>query len=138
MVLAPKAELDLQSNPVVLQGSISCIFRNPNSTRERMMSTNAILRAAVLIAAALCLSLATGATVFGQDVGIDVGAGVFKAKNPESRRTTTKPATGTTRPASRTGTAKPNSNVAERVEELLDKGNEARDARKYTEAEDAY
>src|ERR1043165_8062430 len=101
-----------------------------------MMSTNAILRAAILISAALCLSLAMGATVFGQDVGVDVGAGVFKAKNPESKRTT-KPATGT-KPPSRTGTAKPNSNVAERVEDLLDKGNEARDARKYTEAEEAY
>ena len=57
------------------------------------MSTNAILRAALLISAALCLSLATGATVFGQDVGVDVGAGVFKAKNPESKRA--KPAPGT-------------------------------------------
>ena len=79
------------------------------------MSTNAILRAAVFIGAALCLSLATGAAVFGQDVGVDVGAGVFKAKNPESKKATTKPATGT-KPASRPGTAKPNSNVAERVE----------------------
>ena len=101
------------------------------------MSTNAILRAAVLIAAAFCLSLATGATVFGQDVGVDVGAGVFKAKNPEAKKTT-KPATGT-KPPSRTGTGKPtNANVAERVEDLLDKGNNARDARKYTEAEEAY
>ena len=102
------------------------------------MSTNAILRAALLISAALCLSLATGATVFGQDVGVDVGAGVFKAKNPEAKRTP-KPATGTKPPASRPGTGKPTGpNVAERVEELLDKGNEARDARKFTEAEDAY
>ena len=102
------------------------------------MSTNAILRVALLISAALCLSLATGATVFGQDVGVDVGAGVFKAKNPESKRT--KPAAGTKPPAGRTtGTGKPKtSNVAERVEELLDKGNEARDARKFAEAEDAY
>ena len=101
------------------------------------MSTNAILRAALLISAALCLSLATGATVFGQDVGVDVGAGVFKAKNPESKRT--KPAAGT-KPANRpTGTAKPkNTAVAERVEELLDKGNEARDGRKFAEAEEAY
>jgi protein O-GlcNAc transferase len=103
-----------------------------------MMSTYAILRAALLILAALCLSLATGATVFGQDVGVDVGAGVFKAKNPESKKTP-KPATGT-KPANRTtGTAKPKtSNVTEHVEELLDKGNDARDARKFVEAEDAY
>jgi len=86
------------------------------------MSTNAILRAAFLISAALCLSLATGATVFGQDVGVDVGAGVFKAKNPESKRSA-KPAAGTKPPASRPGTGKPKTSaVAERVEELLDKG----------------
>src|SRR5690348_10929819 len=103
-----------------------------------MMSTNAILRAAVLISAALCLSLAMGATVFGQDVGVDVGAGVFKPKNPESKRTT-KPATTGTKPANRTGTGKPvSANVAEKVEDLLDKDNEARDARKYADAEAAY
>ena len=103
------------------------------------MSTNAILRAALLISAALCLSLATGATVFGQDVGVDVGAGGFKAKNPESKRTP-KPAAGTKPPASRPGTGKPKASpaVAERVEDLLDKGNEARDARKFAEAEEAY
>ena len=102
------------------------------------MSTNAILRAAVLISAALCLSLAMGATVFGQDVGVDVGAGVFKPKNPESKRTT-KPVTTGTRPANRTGTAKPvTPNVAEKVEDLLDKGNEARDARKFADAEASY
>ena len=104
------------------------------------MSTNAILRAALLISAALCLSLTTGATVFGQDVGGDVGAGagIFRAKNPESKRPA-KPATGTKPPAGRPGTGKPkNSAVAERVEDLLDKGNQARDARKFAEAEEAY
>jgi len=104
------------------------------------MSTNAILRAAFLISAAFCLSLAMGAPVFGQEVGGDVGAGagIFRAKNPESKRSA-KPAAGTKPPASRAGTAKPKtSNVAERVEDLLDKGNEARDARKFSEAEDAY
>ena len=105
------------------------------------MSNYAILRAALLISAALCLSLATGATVFGQDVGGDVGAGagIFRAKNPEAKKPA-KPANTGTKPANRTtGTGKPKtSNVAERVEELLGKGNEARDARKFVEAEDAY
>lgn len=104
------------------------------------MSTNAILRAVVLISAALCLSLATGATLFGQDVGGDVGAGagIFRAKNPEAKKPA-KPAAGTKPPAGRPGTGRPKtSNVAERVEDLLDKGNEARDARKFAEAEDAY
>src|SRR5919206_1462167 len=115
-------------------------YIGPRGTyKERMMSTNAILRAALLISAALCLSLATGASVFGQDVGVDVGAGVLKAKNPESKRTPN-PAAGTKPPASRPGTGKPKTTpaVAERVEDLLDKGNEARDARKFAEAEEAY
>ncbi|HEX5885474.1 MAG TPA: tetratricopeptide repeat protein [Pyrinomonadaceae bacterium] len=99
------------------------------------MGLNAILRAAALSFAALCLSL--GASVSAQDVGGDVsgGAGIFRAKNPETKK---KP--GTAKPANRTtGPTNPRaSNVAERVEDLLDKGNEARDARKFTEAEDAY
>ena len=106
------------------------------------MSTYAILRAALLSLAALCLSLATGATVFGQDVGGDVGAGagIFRAKNPEAKKPAKPAATGT-KPANRptTGTNRPKtSNVAERVEELLDKGNEARDGRRLSEAEGAY
>lgn len=103
------------------------------------MSTKAILRAMVLSSAALCLSLGVVANAVAQDVGIDPGgAGLFRAKNPEAKKTTKPPATGT-KPTRTTGPARPaRSNVAERAEELLDKGNEARDARKFTEAEDAY
>ena len=45
------------------------------------MSTKAILRVMVL-------SLVAGATAFGQDVGADVGAGagIFRAKNPETKK----------------------------------------------------
>jgi tetratricopeptide (TPR) repeat protein len=100
-----------------------------------MMSTNAILRAAGLSLAALCLSVFPVASVKGQDVGVDPGGGLFRAKNPETK----KPATGT-KPTNRTtGPARPRpSNVAERVEDLLDKGNQARDERKFAEAETAY
>src|SRR5687768_461201 len=105
-----------------------------------MMSTNAMLRVAVLGLASLCLSLVTAATAFGQDVGADVGvgAGIFRAKNPETKRST-KPGPGT-KPGNRTTgpTRTRGSNAAERVEDLLDKGNEARDARKFVEAEEAY
>jgi tetratricopeptide (TPR) repeat protein len=104
------------------------------------MKANAILRAAVLSSAAFCLSLGMVASINAQDVGADVGggAGIFRAKNPETKKSSTKPAAGT-KPASRTtGTRARASNVAERVEDLLDKGNEARDARKFTEAEEAY
>jgi tetratricopeptide (TPR) repeat protein len=101
------------------------------------MSTNAMLRAAVLISAALCLSLSAGAVVFAQDVGADVGggAGIFRAKNPETKKNAAKP--GTTKPASRTAKSTRASNT-ERLEDLLDKGNEARDARKFAEAEESY
>ena len=59
------------------------------------MSTNAILRAAILSSVALCLSVGTVATVQAQDVGggIGGGAGIFRAKNPETKKSGTKPAT---------------------------------------------
>jgi tetratricopeptide (TPR) repeat protein len=103
------------------------------------MSIKAILRAAVLSSAALCLSLMAGATALAQDVGADVGAGagIFRAKNPETKKSA-KPTAGTKPPSRTTGTRPTRSNVAERVEDLLDKGNEARDGRKFVEAEDAY
>ena len=105
------------------------------------MSTKAVLRAMVLSSAALCLTLVAGAIAFAQDVGADVGAGagIFRARNPESKKSAAKPAAGAKPPSRTTGTARPTrSNVSERAEELLDKGNEARDARKFAEAEDAY
>lgn len=104
------------------------------------MTTKAILRATVLSSAALCLSLVTGASAFAQDVGADVGAGagIFRAKNPETKKSA-KPTAGTKPPGRTTGPTRPTrSNVAERVEDLLDKGNEARDARRFAEAEDSY
>jgi len=97
------------------------------------MSTKAILRVMVL-------SLMAGATAFAQDVGADVGAGagIFRARNPETKKSP-KSTAGTKPPSRTTGPTRPTrSNVAERVEDLLDKGNEARDTRRFTEAEDAY
>jgi tetratricopeptide (TPR) repeat protein len=105
------------------------------------MSTNALLRVAVLSLAALCLSLWTVSAAFGQqDPGSDIGggAGIFRPKNPETKKAS-KPNTGTKPPTRTTGPARPRpSAVAEHVEELLDKGNEARDAKKYADAESAY
>jgi tetratricopeptide (TPR) repeat protein len=102
-----------------------------------MMSTKAILRAAFLSSAVLCLSLWTVPIVHGQDVGGDVGggAGIFRAKNPETKKSAAKPGAGA-KPANRTAAATRVN--AERVEDLLDKGNEARDARKFSDAETAY
>ncbi len=104
------------------------------------MSTKALLRVAVLSLAALCLSLWTVSAALGQGTGSDIGggAGIFRPKNPETKKTP-KPNTGTKPPTRTTGSTHPRpSAVTERVEELLDKGNEARDAKKYADAESAY
>jgi tetratricopeptide (TPR) repeat protein len=106
------------------------------------MKAFAILRA-VLISTAVCLGISSGVSgVLGQDVGADVGggAGIFRAKNPETKRRA-KPATPVIKPSNRTAsrtTRASNSNSEDRVEELLDKGNEFRDARKFSEAEESY
>ncbi|HEX7330516.1 MAG TPA: tetratricopeptide repeat protein [Pyrinomonadaceae bacterium] len=101
--------------------------------------TKAVLRSMVLSSAVLCLTLGVVVNALAQDVGIDPGgAGLFRAKNPETKKSA-KPAAGTKPPSRTTGSTRPpRSNVTERVEELLDKGNEARDARRFVEAEDAY
>src|ERR1044072_5424177 len=103
-----------------------------------MMGTTAILRAAILSSAALCLGLWTAGSVHAQDVGGDVGggAGIFRAKNPETKKSASKPVAGAKPPANRP--APTTRATAERVEDLLDKGNEARDARKFADAETAY
>jgi tetratricopeptide (TPR) repeat protein len=68
--------------------------------------------------------------------GVGGGAGIFRAKNPETKKSTAKPTTTGTKPANRpTAGSRVN---AERVEDLLDKGNEARDGRKFADAETAY
>ncbi len=79
----------------------------------------------------LLLCLLVGATgALAQDVGGDASVGIFRAKNPEARRRT--------RPPVRRGTRPPVSNLEDRVEDLLAKGNEFRDARRFAEAETSY
>ena len=103
------------------------------------MRANARLRAVFLLAAALCLSLSIGtAAVLAQDVGADVGGGAFRAKNPETqKKSTAKPST-TAKPGARTGNSGPSRAVAERIEDLLEAGNQARDSRNFAAAEQAY
>ncbi|HSE21743.1 MAG TPA: tetratricopeptide repeat protein [Pyrinomonadaceae bacterium] len=104
------------------------------------MRANANLRVLVLSVACFSICLFAAGAVFAQDVGADVGggAGIFRAKNPETKAKSKAPSTSTkssNRPA-------PNRSkgpaLEERVEELLEKGNSFRDARKYSEAEAAY
>jgi tetratricopeptide (TPR) repeat protein len=101
------------------------------------MRTNAILRAVVLNAAASCLILVLVPVVLAQDVGGDIGgAGIFRAKNPETKKSGNKSAA--TKPGNRSAGRARSNVVSERVESLLDKGNEARDARNFAEAEESY
>src|SRR5205085_4899430 len=92
---------------------------------------------------------ALAGTVLAQEAGGDLGggAGIFRPKNPETkRRSTTGGRTPTTsgRTSGRTnsGTGRPAALppevIEERFEDALDAGNSARDARKYAEAEKAY
>jgi tetratricopeptide (TPR) repeat protein len=81
-----------------------------------------------------------GVRALGQDVGADVGggAGIFRPKNPEAKKRSNRPAPvvrrgSTTRTSRATSAA-----LADRIEELLDKGNQFRDARRFAEAEAAY
>lgn len=103
------------------------------------MGASSIFRSALLFITA-CLSVA-GVCVVGQDVGADVGggAGIFRAKNPETKKRTSKPSTPVTKRGSPSRTAAPTTpTIEDRIEDLLDKGNQFRDARRYAEAEDAY
>src|SRR5713101_3295553 len=115
----------------------------------------AIVRAVWMSGAALCLSFSLSVLrTSAQDVGADVGggAGIFRPKNPETKivripkkdpepkKRPAKPLTPVTNPSHRTTSRKTtkSANVEDRVEELLDKGNQSRDARKFSEAEEAY
>ena len=97
----------------------------------------------VLILTSICLGLSLFTfSAFGQDVGADVGggAGIFRPKNPETKRAN-KPTSSSTKPSSRTtsrSTRATTASVADRVEELLDKGNQFRDSRRFAEAEESY
>ncbi|HXM35893.1 MAG TPA: tetratricopeptide repeat protein [Pyrinomonadaceae bacterium] len=97
------------------------------------MKFHAIMKGAFISVVACCvLSLTTG-LASAQSVGDDIGAGVFKPKNPETKRRTPKSVKPVTKP-----TRKPDTALDDRIDDLLDKGNNARDAKKYGEAQEAY
>ncbi|HKZ80245.1 MAG TPA: tetratricopeptide repeat protein [Pyrinomonadaceae bacterium] len=107
------------------------------------MTRYAIIRA-FWICAVLGLPVMVGLkTVAAQDVGAEIGggAGIFRPKNPETKKRPGKPLAPVTKPSTRTASRRSGSSsgsIVERVEDLLDKGNEARDARRFGDAETAY
>jgi len=104
------------------------------------MRANATLRMLVLSVACFSVCLLAASAVWAQDVGADVGggAGIFRAKNPETKAKSKGPATSN-KPSNRpTGNRPKSPAVEEKIEDLLEKGNGFRDERKYAEAENAY
>lgn len=106
------------------------------------MKASSIIRASLsLIALSFCLS-AAGLDARGQDVGVDVGggAGIFRPKNPETRKRTgrTAPSTRRTPAPGPRATGPSSAEIEDRVDDLLEKGNQFRDARRFAEAEDSY
>ena len=113
-----------------------------------MKSHSHSCRALKVMVLAVCLLLALETATSAQEAGGDLGGGVgiFRPRNPEtSSRRRTNRGRGTSgarttarRPAGKTMSAAEAAELEERVEDLLDEGNEARDARKYAEGEQAY
>jgi tetratricopeptide (TPR) repeat protein len=97
--------------------------------------TRGKLRSIGSITVLILLSILIGAsTALAQETGGEagVGAGIFRPKNPESKRSTN-PSRPVVRPT------RPNpAEIEARYEDALSDGNDARDARKYTAAETAY
>jgi tetratricopeptide (TPR) repeat protein len=65
--------------------------------------------------------------------GDDIGAGVFKPKNPETKRRGPRPVKPVVK-----NTRKPDTALDDRIDDLLEKGNNARDAKRFAEAQEAY
>lgn len=107
------------------------------------MKALAIPRALIASATLGLILLPIESTVLAQDVGPgDIGSGIFRPKNPETKKPATKPP-ATTTPRSRRRTPRTTSTpttppVDSRVEELLEQGNQYRDGRRFSEAEQAY
>jgi tetratricopeptide (TPR) repeat protein len=102
------------------------------------MKVSAILRRSALAASIACLlGAGNGFTTLAQNVGGDIGGGLFRPKNPETKRNSGKPTKPIAKP-SRNPKRNPAAELEAKVEDFLDKGNDARDAKKYDEAEGAY
>ena len=104
------------------------------------MKRSSIFRSVSIVAALIVMVVVPAPTASAQDVGVGGGAGIFRPRNPETKKRTNRAATpvvrrGATRAAANNAA---NAAVEERVEDLLEKGNEFRDARRFAEAESSY
>ena len=110
------------------------------------MKDHAMVRSILAaMAMGLVLMLLGAPSTFGQAVGADVGggAGIFRPKNPETKKRAAKPATPVTKTGTSARVAPRSTRVTapandDRIEDLLEKGNEHRDARRFAEAEQSY
>ena len=104
------------------------------------MKAYVTLRTVLLVIAVCAASSLLPVNANAQDVGAEIGggAGIFRPKNPETKKRTNKPTTPVTKPGTRTSGRRTTPAVDDRVEELLGKGNELRDARNFVGAEEAY
>jgi superkiller protein 3 len=96
--------------------------------RRQFSSSNSI-EVLILLSLLMCAGIARAQETGGDLLG---GAGIFRPKNPESKRST-----NPTRPVARPTRPNP-AEIEARFEDRLSDGNDARDARKYTLAETAY
>lgn len=117
----------------------------PDTFKPPIFRFKTLFVCAVLVLAGISIARA-------QEAGGDLGGGaiIFRPRNPEttSKRSTNRGRTGTSTSGARTGVrntgGRSSGNPAaaaeleERYEDLLDEGNEARDGRKYAEAEKSY
>lgn len=101
------------------------------------MRGSSIFRLVSIVAAFTATVVIPAATANAQDVGVGGAAGIFRPRNPETKKRTSRTAT----PVVRRGTSRTAANnaaVEEQIEDLLEKGNEFRDARRFAEAENSY
>ena len=102
------------------------------------MRGSSIFRSVFVFVSLFVALFLAGVCALGQDVGADVigGAGIFRPKNPEAKKRTVR--TTTTRRGSGTRTTGTNTAAEDKIEDLLDKGNQFRDAQRFAEAENSY
>ncbi len=96
--------------------------------RRQFSSSNSIA-VLILLSILICAGVARAQETGGDLLG---GAGIFRPKNPESKRSTNR-----TRPVARPARLSP-AEIEARFEDALSDGNDARDTRKYAAAETAY